>query len=33
VDVADDVNASAEYRSHLAHVYTARALETVNGKP
>ena len=33
VDVADDVNASAEYRSHLAHVYTARALESVNGKP
>jgi len=31
VDVADDINASAKYRSHLAHVYTARALETVSG--
>ncbi len=33
VDVADDVNASAKYRSHLAQVYTARALQTVSGNP
>jgi len=33
VDVADDINASAEYRSHLARVYTIRALETVSGNP
>lgn len=31
VDVADDMNASARYRSHLAQVYTARALQTVSG--
>ena len=33
VDVANDINATVKYRSHLAHVYTARALETVSGKP
>ncbi len=33
VDVADDINASAKYRSHLAQVYTARALQTVSGNP
>jgi carbon-monoxide dehydrogenase medium subunit len=33
VDVANDINASVQYRSHLAHVYTARALEFVSGKP
>ena len=33
VDVANDINASVQYRSRLAHVYTARALEFVSGKP
>ncbi|NIO08791.1 MAG: xanthine dehydrogenase family protein subunit M [Deltaproteobacteria bacterium] len=31
VEVADDMNASADYRSHLARVYTARALESLSG--
>ncbi len=28
IDVNEDINGSKEYRSHLARVYTARAIET-----
>ena len=28
IDVIDNINGSKEYRSHLARVYTARAIET-----
>ncbi|MFQ5850655.1 MAG: FAD binding domain-containing protein [Candidatus Binatia bacterium] len=32
MDVSEDINASAEYRSHLAHVYTTRAIQAaMNG--
>ena len=30
VDVTDDINASSEYRSHLARIYTARAVEAAS---
>ncbi len=30
VEVTDDINASSEYRTHLARIYTSRALQTVS---
>jgi carbon-monoxide dehydrogenase medium subunit len=33
VDVTEDIRGSAEYRSHLARAYVARAIEALLGKP
>jgi CO/xanthine dehydrogenase FAD-binding subunit len=34
VDAIEDVNGSSEYRTHLTHVYVARAIElAMQGQP